>query len=135
MHNLEQDIVNFHEKFGNEYDGEPRELPTELSNFRIYFLQEELDEYIDAVRNKDLEKQFDALIDLVYVAIGTAYIQGFPFNKGWQLVHSANMKKIRATSIEQSTRASLFDVVKPEGWVAPDLKPLLGVTPNEEKMD
>ena len=122
--NLEQAIIDFHKKFDLEYTGGSRQLPPELE-FRIKFLQEELDEYTEAIAQGDLEKQFDALIDLVYVAIGNAYLQGFPFNRGFSLVQIANMAKVRATRSEDSKRGSSHDVIKPEGWTAPDLKPLL----------
>lgn len=123
--NIEQAIKDFHTKFQLEYSGPARELPNDLQKFRVKFLAEELAEYIEAIQNKDLEKQFDALIDLVYVAVGTAYLQGFPFNKGFELVQAANMAKVRALNENDSKRGSIYDVVKPEGWVAPDLKPLI----------
>jgi predicted HAD superfamily Cof-like phosphohydrolase len=66
-----------------------------------------------------LEESLDGLVDLVYVAIGTAYMHGFDFQSAWDRVHEANMKKIRAPSAEASKRKSSFDVVKPEGWEPP----------------
>ena len=121
---LEQDIKNFMEKFGIDYDGFPRELPGDLSKFRIDFMQEELLEYELASEVGDIEGQFDALIDLVYVAIGTAHFHGFPFTEGWDLVHAANMTKVRGTR-ETSKRNSPYDIIKPEGWRSPDLWPIL----------
>lgn len=118
-------IERFHLKFGLGYDGPPRFLSKPLSDFRIKFLHEELKEYRDAVEEKDLEKQFDALIDLVYVALGTAYLQGFPFNVGFGRVHDANMKKVRAATTLESKRGSKFDVVKPPNWKPPYLKDLV----------
>lgn len=115
-----QDIREFHEFFGLEYDGDPRHLPPELQLFRIAFMQEELNEYIRAVLAEDLEKQVDALVDLVYVALGTAYLQGFRWEPHWEQVHEANMRKVRATSKEQSARSSTADVIKPSGWTPPD---------------
>lgn len=120
MKTLEQDIQDFHSKFQLEYKDGARQLPAELQDFRSKFLQEELDEYNEAVKEKDLVKQFDALIDLVYVAIGTAYLQGLPFQLGWTAVHAANMLKVRAERESDSKRGSTFDVVKPEGWQKPD---------------
>lgn len=120
--NPEIDMRQFHQRFGLEYTGSPRWLPEEISNFRYKFLEEELEEY---ARARTHEKAFDALIDLVYVAIGTSYLHGFPFQKGWQRVHAANMKKVRATRPDDSLRGSSFDVVKPNGWTAPDLSDLV----------
>lgn len=138
------DIADFHRKFGLEYKGPPRRLPEELGEFRTGFIAEELAEYVspkgahhmrvvemiktyyrDYGDSVDLEKQFDALIDMVYVAMGTAYLQGFAFDEGWRRVHEANMKKVRALRAEDSARNSTHDVVKPAGWTPPDLSDLV----------
>jgi predicted HAD superfamily Cof-like phosphohydrolase len=122
---MTMDITEFHEKFGLAYAGPPRELDPELHKFRSKFMQEELDEYNEAHAKGDLHGQFDALIDLAYVLLGTAHLQGLPFAEGWNRVHTANMAKVRAERSEDSKRGSTFDVVKPEGWTAPDLSDLL----------
>jgi hypothetical protein len=48
-----------------------------------------------------------------------------PWQEGWDLVQAANMAKERATSAEQSTRLSAFDVIKPPGWTPPDIEGLI----------
>ena len=116
------DIKSFHQKYGIDYDGPPRKLPAELLRLRRNRLWEEIIEYIDA---DSLEDQFDALIDLVYIALGTAYLHGFPFDEGWRRVHEANMKKVRAERPEQSRHGSTFDIVKPKNWTPPDLSDLV----------
>lgn len=74
----------------------------------------------------DHAQTFDALIDMVYVAFGTAHLFGYPWHEGWGLVQAANMTKVRAQSDgSDSKRGSSFDVVKPEGWRAPDIDGLL----------
>lgn len=131
-----RDIVDFHEKFGLAYDGKPRGLDREMSIFRRDFMKEELREYEDnAVGlqfelgleklnhdkvNKHLEEMLDAFVDLVYVALGTSYLHGFDFKEAWRRVHKANMAKVRAERASDSKRGSAYDVVKPEGWTAPD---------------
>ena len=39
---------------------------------------------------------YDALIDLTYVAMGTAYMMGLPWQDLWDEVQRANMSKVRA---------------------------------------
>jgi predicted HAD superfamily Cof-like phosphohydrolase len=127
------DVGQFHKKFGLHsvtHDGSgPRDLtPHELKDllqFRIDFMQEELNEFSGAAWDGDDARMFDGLLDLVYVAMGTAHLLGYPWQAGWQLVQTANMKKERASSIDMSTRRSLLDVVKPEGWCPPDIEGLL----------
>jgi hypothetical protein len=58
---------------------------------------------------------------LVMLCYNAAAVMYLPWEKCWNHVQAANMKKIRAQSDgSDSKRSSSFDVVKPEGWVAPD---------------
>jgi predicted HAD superfamily Cof-like phosphohydrolase len=122
------DIVEFHRKFGQAYDGPPRFLPDDLHSFREKFMKEELQEYIDGVIVDDKARQLDALVDLVYVALGTAYLHGFDFREAWRRVHRANMSKVLANpeGDTRSHRDVKYDIVKPEGWVPPNHDDLVG---------
>lgn len=138
---LVADIADFHEKFELQGPNIPQGLDPDLHAFRSKFMQEELDEYNTAYINlqfqlglkiisqkkvaEALANQLDALVDLVYVAIGTAHMHGFDFDKAWNKVHHANMQKIRVKSANQSKRGSEYDVIKPEGWQPPDHTPLV----------
>lgn len=123
-----QDVRDFHEKFGVPQGDEPCMLGLATYMFRKNFLQEELDEFMEAYSEGDLHKAADALVDLVYVAHGTAAMMGLPWASLWNEVQRANMSKVRATSAEQSKRGSALDVIKPEGWTGPDFTPWLGVS-------
>ena len=115
------DVNRFHNKFGfkkNEKVGIPKD--PELVNFRTSFLMEELAEYTQAITKKDDAGALDALIDIVYIALGTAWLFNMPFEKGWREVQIANMKKIRAKS-KSKKRGTEFDVIKPKGWRAPNI--------------
>jgi len=128
------DVGEFHQKMGlhNVTFGEPGPR-TDLSpyemdkliDFRVDFMQEELNEFMDAYDAKDDAKMFDALLDLAYVVKGTAHLLGYPWQAGWDRVQEANMKKERATSADMSKRRSELDVIKPEGWTPPDIEGLL----------
>lgn len=133
--NFMEDILEFHTRFDLVHQGPVRHLEGELGDFRENFMQEELDEYkrsrelVAFLKEKDgiepgeyrwqLEQQLDALVDLVYVALGTAHMQGFNFAEAWRRVHEANMKKIRATNSGESKRGTTFDVIKPPNWQPP----------------
>lgn len=121
------DIAAFHTKFEIPRPATPSLLPAEDMGFRLSFLFEEMQELVDAYEGDNLEEQFDALIDLVYVALGTAWMLGVPFGEGWARVHNANMKKVRCTDEfdPRSKRMHKLDVVKPEGWEPPYLKDLV----------
>lgn len=147
------DVGRFHTKFGlpnvNDDPPGPREFCEDLMQFRLNFLLEELKELMESMDayfspssdakgeptvkielegapEVDHAKAFDALLDLVYVALGTAHLMGYPWDDGWDRVQRANMTKVRAQSDgSDSKRGSSFDVVKPKGWTPPDIEGLL----------
>jgi len=135
------DIREFHTRFGIAYEGKPRSLPyRELQN-RIKFMRQELQEYEIAADELNfvlehrvntftpltdeaeithlLASSLDALVDLVYVALGTAHLQGFDFDEAWRRVHEANMKKRRVTSTNADGSIK-NGVSKPADWEAPE---------------
>ena len=119
------DIKAFHNRFELYSLNKPGFLSHNTTYFRIRFMEEELKEFIYAYQAGNLADAFDALIDLVYVAMGTAYLMRLPWEDGWKTVHTANMKKIRAKHPSESKRMYLHDVIKPAGWQAPNIKGLL----------
>ena len=120
MSEMWDDIRSFHKKFKLPQCNVPSLLEKEMYEFRLRFMQEELEEFGEAVKNNDRMKAFDALLDLVYVAMGTAYMMNMPWDDGWRHVQNANMVKVRALRESDSTRGSTYDVVKPKGWIPPD---------------
>ena len=119
------DINRFHNKFGfkkNEKVGIPDN--NELVNFRTSFLMEELAEYTQAITKKDDAAALDALIDIVYIALGTAWLFNLPFEKGWNEVQKANMSKLRS-KIKSLKRGTTYDVIKPKDWIAPNIEKIV----------
>ena len=109
------DVKEFAKKFGHLAHDKPVHLTKRKLRERIDFLQEELDEFKKAVEDQDLEEQADALVDLVYVALGTAVMLGLPWYDLWDDVHRANMAKRRGVG----PRGHLVDCIKPVGWEPP----------------
>lgn len=129
MPGLFADVGEFHKRFGLDIypNVKPQLLLKDVQAFRFHFLKEELQEFATAYMDGDIEKAGDALVDLVYVALGTAHLMGLPFDEMWAEVHRANMRKERALSAEdsRSTRRHSLDVVKPAGWRPPDHAPII----------
>lgn len=122
-----QDVRDFHDKFNVPMAAKPTLLEGETYNFRLGFMQEELQEFVQAHYDGDLATAYDSLIDLVYVAYGTAQMMGATpamWQEMWDAVQEANMSKVRATQASESKRGTSLDVVKPAGWVSPDAKHL-----------
>lgn len=122
------DVAAFHVRFDLPRPMTPRLLDPATQLFRSDFMQEELNEFWIACNpsynmKPDLAKAADALIDLVYVAMGTAVMMGLPWQELWNEVQRANMEKVRARADgADSKRGSALDVVKPPGWRPPDIE-------------
>jgi predicted HAD superfamily Cof-like phosphohydrolase len=125
------DVGDFHRKFGlanvTWNSPGPTHVTPEIMKLRVELMDEELQEFKDAFAENDDVKMFDALLDLVYVAMGTAHVRGYPWQRGWDVVQTANMNKERSRSNgdARSKRQSQWDVVKPEGWTPPDIQAIL----------
>ena len=117
MDSMFDDVANFHELILQTHaEPTPSLISAEYCIERARFLHEELDEFCTASNSGDIVGVADALADLVYVALGTAYKMGLPFGKIWDTVHSANMRKVAG----QTKRGNKVDAKKPEGWVGPE---------------
>ncbi len=117
-----EDVRTFHETVTGTPNGHfPTTIPTYMMVERIKFLKEELDELTTATKHQDLPEIADALVDLVYVAKGTALMLGLPWEQLWDEVQRANMDKVRGTT----KRGMEFDAQKPVGWRPPQHIPIL----------
>ena len=124
------DIADMHTKYGvnekvREFDKEKLE---KFLEFRISFLQEELDELKDNKGNP--EEVVDALVDLCVVAIGTLDAFDVDAYAAWDRVHEANMAKEVGVKPSRPNPLGLPDLIKPEGWTAPSHEGNHGIIPN-----
>jgi predicted HAD superfamily Cof-like phosphohydrolase len=85
----------------------------------------EIQEYEDA---NTLADMLDALVDLQIFLLGTVYRHGFSeiYETAFDRVMDANMQKQLAGESHKSKRGFARDLVKPIGWVAPNLSDLTG---------
>jgi len=184
-------VHDFFTKFGMQYTGEARQLEGDMLDLRVKRLAEEGQELLDA---KTLSGRVDALVDILYIAVGTKYLMGIhtscpisdfthggpedyteedsmrglakmcidgdyrfddvvpnldkviflcirtcyylglPIESLFLEVHNANMRKERGTQ-KTSKYGNSFDIVKPAGWVGPDIDSVLithGFDPKKE---
>lgn len=123
------DVHLFHRHFGLPAPTTPTALTQDVFEFRLKFMKEELTEFREAYfllsGVEQLAFMADALIDLVYVAMGTAVMMGIPWQLLWDEVQRKNMSKVKVASAADSKRGHAFDIKKPEGWTPPDLEALL----------
>jgi predicted HAD superfamily Cof-like phosphohydrolase len=114
------DVLEFHRAFFP--DGvSPRPLIPEPRVQQLWqnLVQEEMEETLHALRSGNLVGIADGIADSIYVLCGTAIQYGIPLPAIWSVVHQANMRKIGGASREDGK------VLKPDGWVAPDVEAVL----------
>ena len=123
--NWVEDMNRMHKKYG-AHEAVSKLTKQELKaflQFRINFLQEELDEMKKAATPNqpvDSEEVVDALIDLCVVAIGTLDLFEVNAYEAWNQVLQANLNKKVGIKESRPNPFGLPDLIKPEGWVAPD---------------
>ena len=124
------DMQSMHKKFGvnpvvREFD---KEKARAFLEFRIKFLQEELDEMSKALNDFDAgiidgikaaDDVVDAAIDLCVVAIGTLDAYDINAYTAWNRVWEKNMEKEVGVKASRPNPLGLPDLIKPEGWTAP----------------
>lgn len=118
------DIRKMHEYYGFTLENSTTENLAKFLKFRIEFLEEELTEMKDADNADDV---VDALIDLCVVAIGTLDLLQIDPQRAWDRVLKANMLKQVGVKETRPQDGSLPDLVKPEGWRAPNHEDNIGL--------
>ncbi len=112
------------EVLGLKIPDRPTLLTCERQQFALKFLREEIDEFEHAWDMGSVDDAADAMIDLVYVALGRLIEMGIPPGPIFDAVHRANMLKHKG----ENKRGTDIDAAKPEGWQAPDHSWLLTLT-------
>lgn len=89
-------VVEFQKKFKSIYNTTPTLLRQEQANLRYLLLKEENEEYLEAVQNEDVVEILDALIDQLFITIGTAVSHGLQdkLEEGFNIVFNSNMSKL-----------------------------------------
>jgi len=137
MNQWHHDINDMHKKYG-VHDWVEDELEKgdwsrlqKFLEFRLNFLQEELDETRAAVViDRNPSEVVDGLIDLCVIAIGTLDAFNVDAQKAWEEVHKCNMAKERGVKESRPNPLGLPDLIKPEGWKGPDHRDNHGYIPN-----
>jgi predicted HAD superfamily Cof-like phosphohydrolase len=137
------DVRSFHMRFDQLSNTSPAHLTKRKLAERANFMLEELCEFADAAGLKpginegdfcflpdfggdqDLSLQADALVDLVYVVLGTAAMMGLPWDKLWDDVHRANMTKVKGVTHRNMGFGA--DIAKPANWVGPQTGLILAI--------
>jgi predicted HAD superfamily Cof-like phosphohydrolase len=97
------------------------------AQYKLYcdLIHEEFnEEFKVALENNDRVEQLDALIDILVVTIGAIHSGGFNAEAAWKEVMRTNFAKIDTETGKVRKRED-GKVLKPTGWVAPELAPFV----------
>ncbi len=80
--------------FGQEVKNKASLSSENINNLRINLIEEELNEFKEAVKKKDLKEAADALTDILYVTYGAGHAFGINLDKCFEEVQKSNMSKL-----------------------------------------
>ena len=97
MQNQLKSVKIFHEAFGVKISNKPTlELSKDILKLRHSLMEEENNEYLKAVEEKNLIEVADALGDMLYILCGTILTHGFQnlIEDIFDEIQSSNMSKL-----------------------------------------
>lgn len=107
-------VKDFHDKFGHPIAGAPKFMGKKRALKRYKWMLEELDEFLEA---ENIIDQTDAMIDLIYFAVGTMVELGVEPDEVFEIVHNANMNKLWQDGKPYYNEDN--KTIKPPNWVDP----------------
>ena len=93
MTNFEK-VELFMTTFGQEVKKKPGFSSDKINTLRVSLIQEEFDEFKEAISKKDLKEAADALTDILYVTYGAGHALGINLDKCFDEVQNSNMSKL-----------------------------------------
>ena len=93
MTNFEK-VGLFMKTFGQEVKKNPGLSSEKINKLRISLINEELEEFKEAIKNNDLKETVDALTDILYVTYGAGHAFGVNLDKCFDEVQQSNMSKL-----------------------------------------
>lgn len=88
-------VKEFHQKFHQLISASPSLIPEDRSANRYSLMKNEVDEYFEGVKNRDIENIAKELADILYAVYGTILEHGLQdkFEEIFKEVHKSNMSK------------------------------------------
>ena len=116
-------VGDFMEAFGQDVETQPTWPDFNTRELRVDLIQEEVDELVEAIANKDMVEIADALTDILYVVYGAGHTFGIDLDECFTEVHASNMSKLGEDgTINYDENGK---VLKSPGFFPPDLESIL----------
>ena len=126
-----EEVREFHQAFGHPVSNVPVSLTKDRAKKRYAWILEEINEFLDAVKNQDVVEQADAMIDTIYFALGTLVEMGVQPDILFKIVQHANMSKLWPDGKPHYNE--MGKVIKPVGWENPHKKLELSIQAMKNK--
>lgn len=110
-------VKEFHLKFGHPVSAYPREMDRDRAVKRYRWMLEEIDEFLEA---DEIVEQADAMIDVIYFALGTLVEMGIQPDRLFDIVQTANMAKLWPDGKPHYNAEG--KTIKPSTWEDPHAK-------------
>ena len=89
-------VKKFMKTFGQEVKSKAAFPSEKISKLRYDLIKEELDEFREALNDKNLKEVADSLTDILYVTYGAGHAFGIDLDKCFDEVQRSNMSKLGA---------------------------------------
>ena len=122
MTNFEK-VGVFMKTFGQEVKTVPSLSSEKINKLRIDLINEELEEFREAIKNNDLKEAVDALTDILYVTYGAGHAFGINLDKCFDEVQRSNMSKLGEDGKPIYNESG--KVMKGPKYFSPDLKKII----------
>ena len=93
MTNFEK-VELFMRTFGQDIKKKSSLSTDNINKLRISLIEEELNEFKEAIKNRDLKEVADALTDILYVTYGAGHVFGINLDICFDEVQRSNMSKL-----------------------------------------
>ena len=118
MTNFEK-VGLFMKTFGQEVKIKPSLSTEKINKLRIDLINEELEEFKEAIKKNDLKEAADALTDILYVTYGAGHAFGINLDECFDEVQRSNMSKLGDDG--QPIYNEMGKVMKGPKYFKPDL--------------
>lgn len=120
-----ESVREFHQTYGQPVGDRPGFLDNERMSLRKKLIEEEYDEFLEAVEDGDLVNAFKELADLIYVVNGVAVEMGGNLDDVFKEVHRSNMSKLGSDG--KPIYRQDGKVLKGPNYTEADIKSVLGL--------
>mgnify|MGYP000418637358 CR=1 FL=1 len=119
MNDAQKMVKEFHEQFDIHVSLTPSAPNEATQRLRNRLIQEEFEEFQEAMQSKGLSDMAKELADLLYVVYGTAVSLGIDMEPVFKEVHRSNMSKVGGSKREDGKW------IKPETYSPANIQPIL----------